>query len=62
MVGRTWLKFPTAQSVNLMTALSNPTVQLDRFMTFVAHVDNINKEVMGTLVYLDHIRNQIKTT
>lgn len=41
--------------------MNNPGVHLDSFMTFEPHVDKIHKKVVGTLIYLNHIRNQITT-
>jgi len=41
------------------TFVKNLGVHIDRFMTFENHVDNIHRKVMGTLIYLSHIKNRI---
>lgn len=41
------------------TFVKNLGLHIDRFMTFENHVDNIHRKVMGTLIYLSHIKNRI---
>jgi len=48
-------------SIKPSTSVNNLGVHLDSFMTFEPHVDKIHRKVVGTLIYLNHIRNQITT-
>jgi len=48
-------------SIKPNTSVNNLGVHLDKYMTFEQHVDKIHRKVMGTLVYLNHIKNQITT-
>jgi len=43
------------------TSVKNLGVHIDRYMTFETHIDNIHKKVIGTLIYLTHIKNKIPT-
>ncbi|XP_069985192.1 uncharacterized protein [Penaeus vannamei] len=43
------------------TTVKNLGVYIDRYMTFETHIDHIYRKVMGTLIYLNHIKNKIPT-
>ena len=43
------------------TTVKNLGVYIDRYMTFETHIDHIYWKVMGTLIYLNHIKNKIPT-
>jgi len=43
------------------TTVKNLGVHVDRYMTFETHIDHIYRKVMGTLIYLNHIKNKIPT-
>ena len=43
-----------------MKSVKNLGVHFDRYMTFESHIDEVHKKVMGTLIYLNRLKDSFE--